>query len=556
MKINKTKYPIRTIISWLWRHHRGCRAQAVVNVIAGLLQVGLGLLGVELLRRLIDIAVGSMSGSLGWMAVALGGVLLSEMLIHIIVTWIRAVLGVRSQNRLQQYFFERLLRGQWRGVERFHSGDVLNRLFGDVGDIVGLLTEVLPSAVVILVQFCASFAYLYVLDRQMALILIVAAPIFVLFSRFYFYRMRRIVRHIKDSNSALQSIIQECVQHKLVVKVMEREQTMVDRLEQRQAVLRHQVRSRTRFSILSRSMVNIGFAGGYLAALVWGLYQLQDGLITVGVLMAFTQLIHRIQRPLLDMARLLPSLVSSMTSSERLMELDELAPEAKVEPIRLRGPIGIRFEQVDYQYTKKGRCVLRDFTHDFRPGSSTAILGETGAGKTTLIRLSLALAHPDQGRVVLYSADGREIEASAATLCNFSYVPQGNSLFSGTIRENLLLGNPSATKAQMEDALRAAMADFVLDDLPDGLSTLCGEHGGGLSEGQAQRIAIARALLRPAGVLLLDEATSALDVQTEQALLTRLHERLEGVTILFVTHRLAVADFTDEQLVIERSRDK
>lgn len=551
MKLNKTKYATRTLVQWLWAHHKGCRLQAIINVVVGLLQVGLGLAGVEILRRVTDIATGTLSGSLVLAAVLLGSVMLAEMLLNVLVTWIRAVLGVRSQNMMQQAFFARLLKGQWNGVERYHSGDVLNRLFGDVSDIVGLMTEVLPSAVIIVVQFIASFIYLYIMDAMLAIILIVATPIFILLSRFYFRKMRRIVRKIKDSNSALQAIIQESVQHKMVVKVLERGDMMVGRLGQRQSLLRWQVKSRARFAIISKVLVNIGFAGGYLAALVWGLFQLQDGLITVGVLMAFTQLISRIQRPMLDMARLLPTLVNSLTSAERLLELEQLPLESQQPPHAVDGCVGLRFTHVDYQYTKRGRRVLCDFSYDFRPGSFTAILGETGAGKTTLIRMMLALIEPTQGSVTLYNADG-ETPVTTATRCNFAYVPQGNTLFSGTIRENLLFGNPDATTAQMHEALRLALADFV-HELPEGIDTRCGEGGSGFSEGQAQRIAIARAILRPCRILLLDEATSALDVTTERRLLENLQAHFRDTTIIFVTHRLAVVGFTSDQLTMHRN---
>lgn len=551
MKLNKTKYSTCAIVRWLWTHHRRCRLQAIINVVVGLLQVALGLTGVEMLRRLTDIATGSREGSLILFACLFGGVMVAELLLNILMTWVRAVLGVKAQNMMQQEFFARLLKGRWHGVERFHSGDVLNRLFGDVNDIVALMTEVLPSTVIILVQFVASFIYLYVMDSMLALIVVATAPIFILLSRFYFHKMRRIVRKIKDSNSALQATIQESVQHKMVVKVLEQGDTMVGRLEQRQQLLRKQVKSRARFSILTKSFVNIGFAGGYLVALVWGLFQLEGGLITVGVLMAFTQLISRIQRPLLDMARLLPTLVNSLTSSERLMELEELPLEPELPPVAVEGRVGLRISNVDYHYTDRGRQVLQKFSYDFRPGSFTAILGETGAGKTTLIRLLLALIEPDRGTISLYNDKGVTMPVSTATRCNFSYVPQGNTLFSGTIRDNLLFGNPEATNDEMHRALHLAMADFV-QDLPEGLETRCGEGGGGLSEGQAQRVAIARAILRPCRVLLLDEATSALDVQTEQQLLERLKAHFTDTTIIFVTHRLAVVGFTSDQLTMYR----
>lgn len=554
MRLNKTKYPLRQILRWLWSHHKGCRVQAVTNVVVGLLLVGLGLAGVETLRRLTDIATGAREGDILAMAGLFASILVMELLLHIASTWVAAVLGVKTQNLMQQKFFARLLNGKWSGVERFHSGDVLNRLFGDVGDIVRLMTEVLPSAVVVVVQFVASFVYLYTMDSSLALILIVVSPIFLILSRLYFMKMRRIVRKIKDSNSALQSIIQESVQHKMVIKVLERSGLMVDKLESRQKVLRGQVKSRARFSIFSKTLINVGFAGAYLTALVWGLLQLQEGLITVGVLMAFTQLINRIQRPLLDMARLLPTFVNSMTSAERLMELEELPLEQVGQARAIDGKVGIRFTDVTYSYSDNGRTVLRCFSHDFRPGTFTAILGETGAGKTTLIRLMLALIRQNSGKVCLYN-EKEEFDADTTTRCNFSYVPQGNTLFSGTIRDNLLMGQPGATEEQMRRALNAAMADFVFE-LPDGLDTVCGEQGGGLSEGQAQRIAIARALIRPCRVLLLDEATSALDVQTEHSLLENIKQEFADTTIIFVTHRLAVVGFTSDQLTMHKIIDR
>lgn len=548
MKLNKTKYTTKQLLAWLWKHHRGCRLQALLNAVFGLALVGLSLLAVDASRKAMDIAAHNLEGSILTMAFILAAIYIAELLVHIASTWVGAVLGVRTQNSMQQSFFSRLLKGRWSGVERFHSGDVLNRLFGDVDDIVKLMTEVLPSTLTVVAQFIASFVYLYAIDSELAIIIIATSPVFILFSRIYFRKMRRIVRKIKDSNSAIQSVIQESVQHKMVVKVMGRSEHMVSSLEQRQGLLRRQIKARARFSIFSRSMINIGFAGAYLVAFVWGLLQLDRGIITVGVLTAFLQLVYRIQRPLLDISRLLPVFVNSMTSCERLMELEELPLEDEVHPTMLSGSVGIRFSDVSFQYAKEGRMVIDHFTHDFRPGTFTAILGATGAGKTTLIRLMLALMEPTAGSVSLYTGDDSTPRpASPSMRTNFSYIPQGNTLFSGTIRENLLFGNPSATTAQMKEALHLAMADFVLER-PEGLETRCGEGGGGLSEGQAQRIAIARALLHPCKVLLLDEATSALDTDTERQLLINLKSHFSDSTIIFVTHRLAVVDFTSDVL--------
>lgn len=556
MTFNKTKYPTKTILRWMWRYHKGCRLQAFLNITIGLLLVGCSMASVDLVRRLTDVATHKIAGDIVLLACLLGGLFAVELLLRIAATWVSAILGVRTQNRIQQKFFARILDGKWSGISNYHSGDVLNRLFGDVGDIVNLMTEVLPSAIIVATQFIWSFTYLYIYDAPLAIVLVVTSPVFLVLSRIYFRKMRRIVRKIKDSNSAIQSIIQESIQHKMVIKVLERNDSMVDRLEQRQGLLRKQIKSRARFSIISKSIVSIGFSGAFLAALIMALFQVYEGAITVGVLMSFMQLTNRIQQPLLDMARLLPTIVNSMTSSERLMELEDLPLEEHDIPVRLDGRVGIRFDHVSYSYTDNGRTVIRDFTHDFEPGSFTAILGETGAGKTTLIRMMLSLINPASGTTQIYNIDANGTSTSydirPSLRNNFSYIPQGNTLFSGTIRENLRFGNPLATTEEMKQALHVALADFVLD-LPDGLDTKCGEGGGGLSEGQAQRISIARALLHPCRVLLLDEATSALDMDTEKKLLINLKQHFADSTIIFVTHRLAVVDFTTDSFTMKRS---
>lgn len=535
-------------------HHKACRSRAVINVLIGLAQVAIGLGYVELMRRLTDVAAGNMSGSIAFYLSLIVGLYVISFALEVAYTWVSALLGVKTQNIMQQAFFSRILNSKWKGIGRFHSGDVLNRLFGDVNDIVRLMTEVLPNTVIVAVQLVASFIYLYTMDRSLALLIAAVSPVFLLLSKVYMKRMRRIVRKIKDSNSNLQAIIQESIQHKMIIKVFGQSHNMVQGLEKRQSLLRSQIKGRAKFSTLASTIKRVGFSGSYLIALTWAAYELQDNLITVGMFMAFIQLIFRIQGPMQQMTQLLPVFVNSLTSSERLIELEELELEELGEPILLDKPVGIRFENVNYKYSDNGRLVLEHFTHDFKPGSFTAILGATGAGKTTLIRLMLSLINPHEGKVSIYSANRTET-AVPNTRCNFSYVPQGNSLFSGSIRENLRMGNPDATTEEMHKALKIALADFVLD-LPDGIDTLCGEGGGGLSEGQAQRIAIARAIIHPCNVLLLDEATSALDIETERELLENIKKHYSETTIIFVTHRLAVVDFTTDSITIKRNENK
>lgn len=327
---------------------------------------------------------------------------------------------------------------------------------------------------------------------------------------------------------------------------------MVERLEATQSELRHNVVRRTAFSLFSSFVLNFGFAAGYLIAFLWGAIRMYGHTLSFGGMTAFLQLVARIQGPARNLTKLVPQFVSVLTAAERLMELEENPLEEQGAPLHVAadGGVGVRFENVAYAYADGEREIMNNFSFDFTPGSCTAVLGETGTGKTTLVRMILALIRPDSGRAVIYNGRGESYQLSSLTRCNFVYVPQGNTLLSGTIRDNLRLGNLSATDEDMLNALHRACADFV-GELPDGLDTVCSESGGGLSEGQAQRIAIARALLRDGSVMLFDEATSSLDPDTERRLLANLLADRQR-TIIFVTHRMAVVDYCDRVLRMER----
>jgi ABC-type bacteriocin/lantibiotic exporter with double-glycine peptidase domain len=279
-------------------------------------------------------------------------------------------------------------------------------------------------------------------------------------------------------------------------------------------------------------------------------YGISAGSLTFGVMTAFLQLVGQVQRPLVNLTRQIPSFVYSTTSVDRLMELENAPKEQAGHPVKLVGTAGIRVEGLSYRYPDGHRTILKDLDFDFPPHSRTAIVGETGSGKSTLIRLMLALLKPVEGRVVLYDGT-QEVTASAATRCNLVYVPQGNTLFSGSVRENLLMGDPEATEDDMKAVLETAVADFVYT-LPDGLDTRCGEGGAGLSEGQAQRIAIARGLLRPGSILLLDEFSSSLDPETEAKLMDNLTKKAAGKTMIFITHRERIANMCERTCRIDR----
>ena len=544
LQVPENQYTARQILRWLWGAWKGNRFQAILNMLIGIAGVVISLSSVWAIQHATDIAAGTYKGSLYGAVGVMAALILMGFGVHIARVWVKNILGVRARNRMQLLMLDRLLRSEWRSKSRFHSGDVINRLEQDVNTVVDFLTETLPNTVSVLAMFAGAFCYLFLMDVYLACITVAILPVFMLLSRIYVGHMRKYTRQVRTSDSRIQGILQETVQYRMLIKTLEANGQMLERLDDTQTELRSRVRRRTVFSVFSNLVLQFGFALGYIIAFLWSALRLYHHTITFGQMTAFLQLVFRIQNPARDLTKLAPAFVSVFTAAERLMELEDVPEEQQGEPLEMQGPCGVRLNDVCYAYENDEK-VIDHLTFDFQPGTSTAILGETGAGKTTLIRLILALLHPQEGRVEIYDRQS-SMEVSPLHRCNFVYVPQGNTLLSGTIRENLLLGNPLATDQMMIEALHRSCADFVLD-LPDGLDTVCSERGGGLSEGQAQRITIARALLRDKQIMLFDEATSSLDPETERQLLQNIlatHDK----TILFITHRMAVVDFCDHTL--------
>ena len=535
---------------WLWSHSVGARGAILVNILLGSLTVGLNLLFIFLCKRLVDIATGVETGSLGPYTVFVLSVVVLRLAVSTINVRVENLTNSKMNFIIRKGLYSNLLYAEWLGKEKRHTGDTVNRLESDVSTVTNVIVSDFPQIFTTLVQLVAAIVFLCTMEWRLAALLVLITPLFILFSRIFVRRLREMTRGIRETESEVQSHLQESLQHRMVIQSMENEGRMEDRLDDLQDREYGQIKERTRFNVIARSMVGAAFSFGYIAAFLWGVYGISKGTLTYGVMTAFLQLVGQVQRPLVNLTRQIPSLIYSSTSIDRLMEMEDAPKVVAGDPVRLAGPAGIRVENLDYRYPDGKRMILKDLTFDFPPLSRTAIVGETGVGKSTLIRLMLALLKPVGGRVVLYDK-AQEVSASAATRCNLVYVPQGNTLFSGSVRENLRMGNPDATEDEMKAALETAVADFVFS-LPDGLDTRCGEGGSGLSEGQSQRIAIARGLLRPGSILLLDEFSSSLDPATEQKLMDNLTKKAAGKTMIFITHRERIAQLCERTCRIDR----
>ena len=542
--------PLRQIFRGLRPMIRPVRGRILLSVFIGVVRIAASLGFVWICKRLVDIATGEIEAPLPLHVGVLLGVMLLQLICSVAASAWESYNNVRTGNELRKDTFARVLRSTWTGREAYRSGDAVNRLEEDVRVVTDLLCARIPEVVITVVQLVAASVYLLLMAPNLLWVLIVLMVAAVLGSRLYFRKLRALTERIRKQEGEVQQLMQENLQKRLVVLTLIGAERVLTRLGLLQKDVQDQTVKRIGYNAVARGFMIFGFMGGYAAAFLWGVFGIRSGMVTYGMMTAFLQLVGQVQRPIAELSRQVPAFIHASTSVERLMDLQQLEQEAEAAPVAIAGAPGIRCTDLSYAYPDRTEeLILSGFSHDFAPGSMTVIMGPTGAGKSTLSRLVLGLLQPSAGSVELYGEQGT-FPAGPALRGNFRYVPQGNSLLSGTIRENLLLARADASEEELRDALHTAVADFVFD-LPEGLDTPCGETGSGLSEGQCQRIAIARALLRDGGILILDEATSALDAETEETLLDRLYTRFHGSkTLLFISHRDAISARADSILRI------
>ena len=533
---------------WIWRNTQGIRWNTAVRIVAGTAQVALGLMMVWLCRRFIDETIRTGSAhdvtvmAIWLVLTVVGGVLLRQ-----VYFYLTTKASIRQTNALRLRMFSSLFRRQLYEEKEIHSGDISSRLTKDIEVVSDTTTDTLPQMCITAIQLVGAFLLLHYFDRWLAWALLIMTPLAILMAKFIGRRLRQMTLDIRQDESRIQMQVQEGMENNAVLRAMGSQEWMTGRLDTMQQQLKGNIMRRTRFTIMIRIIMGCAFGLGYLTAFIWGGLQLRAGAITFGVMTSFLQLVGQIQHPVMQLLNLVPQVIHSTASIDRLIELESLESEADASTLHPTLS-GIRFNKVSFKYAGGDRQILSDFTHDFRPGTKTALMGETGIGKTTLFRLMLGFISPQSGTISLYGKD-ESMPAGSTTRPDFVFVPQGNTLMSGTIRFNLQVANPEASDQELIGALHTACADFV-QELPDGLDTVLGERGTGLSEGQTQRIAIARGLLRPGSILLLDEISSSLDAPTEAELYTRLFKAYPAKTMIFITHRQAVTTLCDETLTL------
>lgn len=537
---------LKKYISWANTASTGLKSHLIIGTIFGVLKVVAGLLFIVVSKYMVDTATGEVTGNMLGGALILAILIIFELLLNITNSYLYTQAENLMRNNLRQQLFDHLLISPMYQRGSYHSGDLTARLEEDVRIVTSNITTSFPTVLVISTQFVGALWILMQFDKRLAWTLVIILPVFMIIGKLLSKHLRKMTQEIRDYESKVQSQIQEGLQHGSILRAIEAEKYISQKLEALQMNVYRHIMKRLKFTLTSKSMLSMGFTCGYMVAFVWGCYRLHEGNITFGVMTAFLQLVGQIQRPTVGLAQILPGFIHASTSIDRLLEIENIKTEEITPQKTLLATSGIRFKNVSYSYPGESQYIYQSFYYDFTPGSRTAILGHTGAGKTTIFRLILALIKPTEGSIYIYDKY-ESIEVSTGTRCNISYVPQGNTLFSGTIKDNLLISCPHATDEEIANALHIAVADFVYH-LPNGLNTMCGERGTGLSEGQAQRIAIARGILKPAKILLLDEISASLDLETEKILFNRLINFSPDKTIILITHRTEAAEYCNNTL--------
>lgn len=534
-------------LGWLAQLVRPYRKQLAGAIVLDLLGMGLSLAAIFYSKKAIDIATGSIVGNLWGNAACMVGCILGSMMIGIFTPWLTEKVSLKFQMVLQTLLNDRLIAASWKETQQWHTGDILNRMTKDCEEVVQLVVYTLPSVVVTMVKLVASFGFLCWLDVRIAWMILASTPLLLL-SKIYYKRMRQLSSEWKKNDSRIVALLQENMVARMLIASLGAEEVRKSLLQEGLQERYRTGMEQLKFSTYSKGVLRTTFNGGYFLAFLLGLYYMSKGLISFGTMIAFIQLVGRAQGPVLQLISFVPGLIRVRASIERIKELDDCGTEHKRGASRIEKLEEVVVKDVHFGYYR--RKVIDGMKLTIKPGEPVAIVGPTGIGKTTLIRLIAGILEPDEGQIVV-RGDGKEWESLALHRMNFVYVPQGNSLFSGTLRENLQVVDPNLTEERIQEVLQLACVDFI-QALPQGLDTEIGEKGFGLSEGQAQRLAVARAMLLPGKIWIFDEITSALDSRTAERLVRNVMEAGKEKILLFVTHDMALKALCSQVIELER----
>ena len=549
----------KSALSWIFRSSRPQFGSIIILAIVYGVNAFIGVYNTEFARELVDAAVNGAKGGSFNEVIRYGLLYLGVTLIQIVTLILARDFGFKVSARLDMSMksdlFYTMMTKEYADISKYHSGELMNLLTNDISVVTSAIVSIIPSLVFFIVKIIGIFIVLIRIDPIFALVFVVGGVLVFLVSTLFKPMTKRMHKNVQEKEGKVRSFMQEGLSSLLMIKTFDAQDKMKDSAYVLQEESYRAQRKRNIFSIITGTGMNAVFSFAFVWGLGWGAYNLFYGLISYGVLMQITSLIGQIRTPIQGMANIFPTYFNALASAERIMEIENMPDEqilhSDVDTAQVyRDMKSICFDEISFSFDRD--IVLDSTSLTIDKGEFIAIEGISGIGKSTLMKLLLSVYRPKSGEIFIQTSNQKYIvDKSLRKL--FSYVPQGNFLLSGTLRENIAFVAPDATDADIMEAARIACAEKFIDELPQGLDTVIAEHGGGLSEGQVQRVAIARAILTGAPIILLDEATSALDEQTELDLLHNLRE-LKNKTCILISHKKAAERFCDKTVTIENKR--
>lgn len=535
---------------WLMQYAKPYLGRISLTMILDLLVTVSTLVMVQISKEIIDNA--TIHNSFVSLIVIYIAIMLGVQMLDVISALLSTMLNERFSFGIRKQIYEKIINSHWMDVKKYHTGDLMTRLTSDAGNIADGIVGTIPSIIQLAIELILVFFTLFSYSRLLAVFALMVAPVAALSSWWLGKKLKKLQIKVQESEASYRSFLQESLANLLIVKAFANEKYATDRLVELRENRFYWVFKKTKMGLVSSTVMSLSFQLGYIAAFTYGVLQISRQVITYGTMSVFLTLVNRVQSPVMGLAQQIPRVVSILASAGRIMELQNLPLEEKLPEQMEAEEVGVKVEHLTFGYAND--TVLEDVSFQIQPGEFVAIIGESGIGKTTLVRIIMSFMSNIQGKVTFYNNTGEEERANAESRTFIAYVPQGNTLFSGTIRENIRMGKLDATDEEMWEALRLSSGYEFVKELPQGLDTVIGERGHGLSEGQAQRIAIARAFIRKAPFLVLDEATSALDEGTELSVLKGLQQLQPRPTCLIITHRQSILKYCDREIKIEQKK--